>query len=141
MRCFLAIDLSEKVKEELEKAKKEINHDGIKLVEKENLHLTLNFFGEISEEKTSEIKNKLRDFKFEKIDAKLGNIGFFPSLDYIRVVWISLEPNEKVKELAKLINEKLNSQDKNFESHITLARVKFLKNKKEFIEKLKTIKV
>jgi 2'-5' RNA ligase len=46
-----------------------------------------------------------------------------------------------VKELAKSINEKLNSQDKNFESHITLARVKFLKNKKEFIEKLKNIKV
>ncbi len=142
MRCFLAIDLPEKVKKELERLQKLILQEkGIKFVEPKNFHLTLKFFGEISDKKVNEIKEKFKEFKFEKIKCHLGNIGFFPSSDYIRVVWISLEPNEKIKELFVKINEILDSKDDRFESHITLARVKFIKNKEEFVEQIKKLKV
>lgn len=141
MRCFLAVDLPKKVKDEIEKIQKQLPEKDLKKVEKENLHLTLKFFGEIDDKKINEIKEKIKDFKFEKIKCNLGTIGVFPSSSFIRVVWVSLEPQDKIKELAKKINEKLNSRDDRFESHITLARIKFLKNKKEFIEKLKEIKV
>lgn len=143
MRCFLAIGFSEKAKKELNKIQKQILEEGgrgTKLVEKENLHLTLRFFGEINDNKIKEIKKQLENFNYEKIKASLGNTGFFPSSAYVRVVWVSLEPQDKIKDLAKKINEKLKSRDERFESHITLARVKFVKDKKDFVERVKSIK-
>ncbi len=107
----------------------------------ENLHLTLKFFGEIYDNRINEIKEKLKNFKFEKIKCHLEKIGFFPSDSYVRVIWISLEPQEKIRELAKQINESLDSKNMKFESHITLARVKKIKNKKEFLERLKKVKI
>ncbi|MEM4153044.1 MAG: RNA 2',3'-cyclic phosphodiesterase [Candidatus Pacearchaeota archaeon] len=145
MRCFLAIELPEKAKEELLKIQKELPEAKMKFVEPENLHLTLKFFGELTDFQVSKVKETLKQIKFEKFKANLGNIGVFPSLSFVRVVWVSLEPSKKVKELHDLIDVTLRkekfSQDKAFESHITLARVKFVRNKEEFVKKLKEIKV
>jgi 2'-5' RNA ligase len=146
MRCFFAIDLPGELRREIVKIQKQIPQDmGIKFVEPENLHLTLKFFGEISDKKVNKIKEILGDFKFKKIKCHLGDIGFFPSSSYIRVVWVSLEPGNKIKELEKKINENLQNKDERkderFESHITLARVKFVKDKKKFVEQIKNLKV
>ena len=51
-----------------------------------------------------------------------------------------------MKELNNLINNALKhgrfrKNDFSFESHITLARVKFIKNKEEFVEQIKKLKV
>lgn len=145
MRCFLAIELSEEAKAEITRIQKLIPEQGIKFVEKENLHLTLKFFGEIDDYKVSKINKTLKEFKFEKINCELGSVGFFPSSNYIRVVWIALEPAGKLKEMQEKIEDLLAEQsfkeEKRFESHVTLARVKFIKNKEEFIKKIKEAKV
>lgn len=147
MRCFLAIELPEKIKDELLKIQEQIKDNNIKmkLVEKENLHLTLKFFGELNDYQVNKIKESLKQIKFKKFKANLGILGVFPSLNFIRVAWISLEPSEKVKELHNEIDEVLEKEkfrkDKIFESHLTMARVKFIKNKQELINKLKEIKI
>ena len=56
MRLFIAIDLSEEAKENIEKLKLELKGiKGIKLVSKENTHLTLKFLGEVSDNKAEEV--------------------------------------------------------------------------------------
>ncbi|MCX8194018.1 MAG: RNA 2',3'-cyclic phosphodiesterase [Candidatus Pacearchaeota archaeon] len=144
MRYFLAIDLPEEAKVALMKVQKQLPEAKFKLVEPENLHLTLKFFGELSDFQVNKVKEALSKIKFEKFKASLGSIGVFPSSNFVRVVWVSMEPIDKVKELHNLIDVALEkqkfSQDKAFESHITLARVKFIKNKEEFVKKLKEIK-
>ena len=147
MRCFIAIDLSDEVKEELTRMQKEMHSEKAKLkfVEPQNLHLTLKFLGEISDVEVNKIKKALKDVRFEKFSAKLNSVGVFPSPNYIRVVWIGLQPAEIVKELHNKIDSALTEvgikKDASFESHITLARVKFIKDKETFIKKLQEIKV
>lgn len=145
MRCFIAIDPSEEAKEELlriqEKFKKIIRG---KFVEKENLHLTLKFLGEINEHEISEIKEILDKLKIEKFFASLGNCGFF-SPSFIRVLWVSLNPREKFFELHEKIENSLKElrikkENRKFEPHITLVRIKKVE-REEFLKKLSEVEV
>lgn len=115
-----------------------------KFVEKENFHLTLKFLGEIDESKIEKIKIILDNISFNSFKAILSKIGVFPSYDYVRVIWVSLEPKNKLKELNKEINECLKNyfkRDKGFEPHITLARVKTLLDKKSFRKRINGLEV
>jgi len=147
MRCFISIDLPEEVKKELAAVQSQIPKENAKIlnVNPEILHLTLRFLGEIDDFKANKTKEILNSLKVKKFKAKISKMGIFPSENFIRVVWIGLEPAEKFKELHELIDnelEKINIQkDERFESHVTLCRVKFIKDKKGFMEKLKKIKV
>lgn len=146
MRCFIAIDLPQKAKEKLaeiiEKLPKEISR--FKTVEKENLHLTLKFLGEINDYKVNWVIQQLKNLNIKKFKIYTAGIGFFPNENFIRVLWIGLEPQELIKKIHKKIDnalEKYFKKDKQFESHITLARIKSVKNREKFIEEVKKIKV
>ncbi|MBT96623.1 MAG: RNA 2',3'-cyclic phosphodiesterase [Candidatus Pacearchaeota archaeon] len=144
MRCFVALKLSEHVKSkvfhEFENLQKKNLFNG-KFVNKENLHLTLQFLGSISEEEIEETKKELREIKFEKFNCGIGKIGVFNNERFIKVIWVDLI-SDKIEKLQKQISSKLSkfpSDFKKFESHITTARVKFIINKEELIEELKKI--
>ena len=144
MRCFIAIDLPNEIKEEIVKIQKQLPEAKQKLVEKENLHLTLVFLDEIDDYKINQIKNSLKEITFDKFQASLGKIGIFPSESFIRVVWVSMEPSQTIKQLHDEIFEKIKNIgkfDKRFESHITIARVKYIQDKENFIKKLKQISI
>ena len=109
-----------------------------------SFHLTLKFLGEAQPDKADEIVNILRNIKFETFSVFLDSIEIFPTENYIRVVWVSLEPEDKILELQKQIDDSLKhllKKEKDFKSHITLARVKYPEDKKSFVEQIKKIKV
>ena len=140
MRCFIAIDLPEEIKKEIAKIQKQLPDFKGKLTEKDNLHLTLKFLGEISDEQVNNIKEKLEKIKFNKFKAKLGGAGIF-SENFIRIVWLELENCDK---LQKETDEKLKDlfkKEERFMSNLTIARVKSTKDKKLFIEALRKIQV
>ena len=56
MRCFIALDLPVEIIKEIKKIQKELPEFIGKKTESENLHLTLKFLGEVSEEKIKEIR-------------------------------------------------------------------------------------
>jgi 2'-5' RNA ligase len=107
-------------------------------------HLTLKFLGET--DKQEEIIKALENIKFNHFRLKTTEIGVFPSENYIRVVWLGLEDNNDLKKLQEDIEKVLESfnfkKDHGFYPHITLARIKFIKQeeKKDFVEELKQIK-
>jgi 2'-5' RNA ligase len=142
MRCFLAIELSDEAKNELVKIQEELKPFVLaKFVEKENLHLSLKFLGELDKEQINKVKDSLRKIKFGKLQGSLGKIGFFPNNKSINVIWVSLEPREKIRELNVMINDSLNNKDENFVSHLTLTRVKKVKDKLGFLKKVENIKI
>ena len=147
MRAFIAIDLPENIKEELAKIQRQLPEAKMKLVEKQNLHLTLRFLGEISDTQINKIKEKLREIKMKKFCSSLTSIGVFPSEKFVRIIWIGLkaEKGEEIfqlrEKIEKAVEEAGMKKDERFESHLTLARVKFIKDKKGFIEKINQIKV
>ncbi len=142
MRLFIAIEVPEEVINYLSDVQKKLT--GAKLTLTKSFHLTLKFLGEITPEKAEEIKKKLEKIKFKPFTATLNGTGVFPSENMIRVVWVGIEPHEVICELQKQIDETLISlfqKEKNFQPHITLARVKEAPNKKQFAEHVKKLKV
>ncbi len=144
MRLFIAIELPEEVKSYLKDLQKQILNDKAKLTLANDFHLTLKFLGEVEEQDVDVIKSKLKEIMFEPFAAKLLTIGVFPSEKSIRVVWVGLEPKDLITDLQKKIDSSLQSKfekDSRFHPHLTLARVKFLKDSKSYSARLKSINV
>jgi 2'-5' RNA ligase len=141
MRAFLCVELDKEAREELAKSIEEIKKSKLiiaKYVEPENLHLTLKFFGEISDAEADDIKNKLETLKFRKFDAELEQVGYF-SEDFIRVLWAGIKCAE-IKGLVDKIEELFGKNDKNA-CHITIARIKNVSDKNKFKEFIKNFKI
>ncbi len=146
MRLFVAIEIPEEIKEHIVKIQENIGTEKnkIRFVNKDNIHLTLKFLGEVQPNKLDDIKNNLKEIAFKPFSVVLDTIGVFPSENYIRVVWVGLKPEEPVLELQKNIDEnlkKLFKKEKGFKPHLTIARVKYIEEKKQFVDKLKQIEV
>jgi len=146
-RAFIAIDFSEidEVLREIIRVQEEVSKVKFKgkLTEPENLHLTLKFLGEIDEDKLEEVKKRLREIKFKEMELKLGSIGTFSIRGNPRIVWIKVE-GEGIWELQKQIDDKLKDlfkPEERFMGHLTVARVKYVGEKKEFNERIKKIGV
>jgi 2'-5' RNA ligase len=144
MRLFIAFEIPEDIKQILIGLQDKIKFDG-KATKVKQFHLTLKFLGEVEDSKVEQIVSGLSKIKFNRFDVSLSGIGVFPDRSYIRVAWVGLEPKETITELQKQIDattEKLGfSQDNKFHPHLTLARIKFIKNKKELLGCLDNIKV
>jgi len=148
MRVFVSIELPEEVKREVLKSSELLEKSGLvsgNFVIKDNYHLTLKFLGNLDEDKVNEIEERLSEIDFPSFAASTGEIGFFPSEKYVKVIWVGLN-SDKILELKKIIDDKLNGigvqlDGKDFSSHVTLARIKGVKNRDEFLKKLKEIKM
>jgi 2'-5' RNA ligase len=144
MRCFIAIDLPDEIKSrifhEFEKLPKSLFKG--KITKKENLHLTLKFLGDITKDEVEKIKSRLKETKLEKFNCKIGKTGFFDE-NHARILWVELESNSnQLHNLQKLIEEKLPEfrvDNKEFNSHITTARIKSTTNKEMFLKEIKKI--
>ena len=146
MRLFIAFGVPDDVKEYMAKVQGIIGGDlaGIRWVKKEQMHLTLKFLGEVQPNTADKIKDELRKIRFGPFNVYLSSIGVFPNENCIRVVWVGLEPEDKVIGLQMRIDEnleKLFKKEKDFKAHITLGRVKYARGKELFFSKLKGIKV
>ena len=142
-RIFIAFDVSDEARDYLFNLQKELSKFvKAKWVEKKNIHLTLKFLGEIDDEKLEKLKKELSKIKFKRFDVVLDELGVFPDENFTRVIWVGLK-GEGIFNLQKKIDEELLelfSQDQKFTSHITLGRVKAVKDKeklKEFFSKIK----
>lgn len=144
MRCFIAIEIPEKIKKEIEKIQKQLPGFKGKLIEPENLHLTLKFLGEINSREIEQIKEKLSEIEFPKFTSEIDSIGFFNNRKSFKkqlIIWLHIKNCEG---LQKLIDNKLSGlfpKEKRFMSHLTIARIKDIKNKKIFLEEIEKIKI
>jgi len=139
MRVFISIDVPDKVKKELLKIQEKLPEFYGKKTEPENLHLTLKFLGDVNNERLSEIKKRLKQIKFKSFEAEIDRIGFF-SPKFIKIIWLHMTNCDT---LQKEIDESLSGlfeKEKRFMSHMTIERVKEVKDKKKFIEEMEKIK-
>ena len=125
VRCFIAIEIPDELKEKIANLAKELDVKGIKLVEKENLHITLKFLGDVKEDRINNIKHILRTVDFSNFNIRLHGVGVFPNEDYIKVVWVGCDSKE-LYILTKKINDALAGEFKKeeFTAHLTFAHVR-----------------
>jgi RNA 2',3'-cyclic 3'-phosphodiesterase len=133
-RCFIAVKFEPEVEVEIKRVQNELWKYGFvgKLTEEENLHLTLKFLGEISIERLEEVKLKLKGVDFEDVECVLGDAGIFNFRGNPKIVWIKIN-GRGVFHLQRKIDIALSevgfALEERFMSHLTIARVKYVKNK------------
>lgn len=141
MRLFIAIDFSE-LKNYFINLQKLL--PDAKLSPAKSFHITLKFLGEVLPDKIDVVIEKLKMIKFSHFNVFLDAIGVFPSENSIRVVWVGVKPEEKILELQKQVDDalfQLFRKEKDFKAHVTLARIKYIDDKKGFLERLRNVKV
>ncbi|MEK6835504.1 MAG: RNA 2',3'-cyclic phosphodiesterase [Nanoarchaeota archaeon] len=143
MRLFIGIFLPEEILDYLYQVQTKLKQNlpaKITWVHKKILHFNLKFIGEVYENKINEIKERLNKIKFKSFRIKLDKIGVFPNENYIRIIWVGLKPAGKIIELQQKIDSELLDlfpKDQRFSPHMTLGRVKFIKDKEQFKKNLK----
>lgn len=144
MRLFIAFDVSSDAKRHLIDIQNEIKKLRPKISYPTEFHQTLKFLGEVEDSGVPKVIDALSKIKYRAFKINLHELGTFSSSRGISVVWVGLSPDLYVNELHDLIEDKLKdfgTADVKFSAHITLGRVKFVKNKKWFLNFLEHIKV
>ena len=148
MRTFIAIELSEEIKDSLTQIQSHLKYAGadVKWIEKDNIHLTLKFLGEIDDKKCEKVKSALDEIakSAKSFEISLKDIGAFPKIDFPRVIWVGLDKGAKEStELALKIDKALSKlgldkETRPFAAHLTLGRVRSSKNKEDLKEKIQS---
>lgn len=148
MRCFISIEFPEHVRSKIFHAFEDLNKSGYcsgSFVGKDNLHLTLSFLGDISEEKAERVRNLLKKINFRKFSIETGDIGFFPSESHINTIWVSVISKEisvLKKEIEKILEgEGISLDERDFIPHLTVARIKNIKDKQNFLDYVSGLKL
>lgn len=151
IRTFIALELFSEIRQELSKIQGELKKSGAdaKWVKPENIHLTLKFLGSTPSDKIETINQILLDIssRFPVFEMSLSQLGAFPKIESPRVIWIDIkEGKETLQTLVKEIEEKLSSlgfppEDRPFQTHITLARIRSSLNRINLVNKLKGIPI
>ena len=146
MRVFIAVDLPENVKDYVYSLHKLIDSKlaYVNWISRENLHVTLKFLGEVDRCTLGMVKERMASVKLKPFKLKLTKIGYFPSASSIRAVWVGLEPAEQLIDLHQKVDLELMGLfqlEKQFSAHLTIGRVKSVEKKKEFMEKLDSMKI
>lgn len=138
MRLFIAIETSAEILKDLVEIQRKINMRGISV--SSHPHLTLKFLGEAEPEKIIE---KLKAISFTKFELTITEIGFFPNVSSPRVIYAGINDSTELIDLQNKINESTSEikQDHPFKGHMTLARVKFYKNKAAMKAKINSVKL
>jgi 2'-5' RNA ligase len=142
MRLFISIDLPDELKEKIVAIINEIKKlnviDG-NFTKPAQLHLTLKFLGETSREKVDKIKTTLEEIaaRTSKFNIILQGLGHFDH----KILWAGGPDNNDLKNLAYIIDSELSKlgfekETREFAIHLTLARVRYWKDKTKFSELL-----
>lgn len=106
----------------------------LKLVERENLHFTVRFLGEITDAVAADAGSRLSKLSLKAVQVDVRGGGAFPSPNRPRVVWAGVSKGHQptVAPLAKAVIDSLEGigerEDRPFQAHITLARVRSSRN-------------
>ncbi len=137
IRCFLAFDIeNNEVFRKLVSIQKLMIKTGanLKLVKSQNLHFTLRFLGNITIDLINKISKKMEKIDFTPFSIELKGIGVFPNLNYPRVIWVGITAGTKTLNSIfdqieiQLRQLGLDPDCRGFSPHLTLARVKSIRN-------------
>jgi 2'-5' RNA ligase len=112
----------------------------VKLVEPENIHLTLKFLGDTEENQIDAIEQILKESVVgaTPFSLTLRGTGVFPNERYLKVLWIGIVDGDILTRIARSLDEKLlllgfAKDQRGFSAHLTIGRVRTAKNKDQLL--------
>lgn len=143
VRAFLAFDIeNEAVKKKLTDAQRLVAQTGadLKLVEPQNIHMTIRFLGDITLNMAEKVFEEMKKNQFTPFNVQINGLGVFPSLSYPRVIWARItEGAEQLRSVFTQLEPRLQSlgftpDPKGFSPHLTIARVRSAQNTAQLAE-------
>lgn len=145
VRSFVAVDLERPdLIARLEEIQRKIVSSGADLrpVQRENMHITMRFLGDISPSMVELTVEALKRVKFEPFSASLRGVGVFPKITYPRIIWVGIGKGKKnLEEIYRQLTRELEQlgfrpEHGDYTPHITLFRVRSGKARASLIESL-----
>ncbi len=122
-KIFIAIQLPEEIKEKLFSLKNGFSGIPVKLIEKNNIHITLNFIGYVKENEVEEIKinigkaiNHINSFNLRITDISCADT----ESKIPKMIWANIEESDEIIHLQKILEKNTGIK---FFPHITLAQI------------------
>jgi 2'-5' RNA ligase len=142
-RLFIAIKIKpdDAFMQQFRELKDALKHEPIKWVEEHNIHITLKFLGETNEkvipaigEALHVVAGRTKTFRFS-----LEGLGIFGSKYEPRVLWTAIQPYDMLVSQMRAVHDAMEplgfeKDRQNLVPHLTLGRIKFLRDKKLFHE-------
>jgi len=146
MRCFIALEVGEDVKQHCRSHIAALKKSGFhgKWVENENFHITLFFLGEISEEQMKKTAEIVKNSRFNHFSLWINQLGFFQKYGKPTVIWLGFQKSDPLQELYSVMKNELEAigyqgLNKRYIPHLTLGRIK--KFPEDWEDKLKSMRI
>ena len=135
IRSFIAIELSEEVKDGLTQLRSELEraeHTFVKWVQPGGIHLTLKFLGNILSKQVTEVVKAMEEAAqgISPFHLEISGLGAFPNLKRPAVLWVGIGGEiDKLLRLQQNIDSALAPfgfarEERPFVPHLTLARIR-----------------
>lgn len=134
MRLFVAVNFPFEIKKSIGSFMQNLRKvkADLKWVEPENLHLTVQFLGNVSEEQVADVVEALKRpaAGIAPFTLKLGGVGVFPARERPRVFWVGAAgETDKLLELSRRVQRELKGLGfdpgrNKFSPHLTIARLR-----------------
>jgi 2'-5' RNA ligase len=148
IRSFLAFDINnEQVLQRFKEAQIKLVQTGadLKPVEPQNIHITMRFLGDITSTMVDKVHDAMKQVVFSAFDCNIQGMGVFPDLRYPRVVWAGIRKGaDELRGVFGQLEPSLThlgfrADDRGFNPHLTLARVRSGRNKAELASLIKEL--
>lgn len=145
IRSFLAFDIeSETVMNRLRDVQALLIKTGadLKAVEPKNIHITVRFLGNVSENTVEKLHDCMKKVQFVPFDVKIHGVGAFPDAKHPRVVWAGITQGaNELRSVFDQLEPQLQSlgfaaEPRGFNPHLTIARVRSGRNRAELTKSI-----
>lgn len=147
MRAFLAVELPDDIRRALAQLQRRLaeSHADVTWTKEANLHITMRFLGEISQEQREAVEQRLTQVcqHHREHPVALSQVGAFPNVSAPRVIWVGVgEGDVWLGQAARQIEEGLGDlgfprEERQFTAHVTLGRVRSPKRRAELAAQLR----
>ena len=145
LRSFIAFDISSpQVLRNISNVQRALITTGadLKIVEPQNIHVTLKFLGDISLTHVDSIHNIMKSIPIKTFDIELRGLGVFPSFSKINIVWIGVtRGRDELAKVAESLEGGLKAlgfpkEERDFNCHLTIMRLKSSRNKEALVSEV-----
>ena len=146
-RAFLSVDIEDKaLVSRIAHIQQKLDRQAakMKIVEQDNLHFTLRFFGDTPLSKLNQIRHELEKIEFSPFTIQIEGLGAFPSKRKPNVIWVGVTQNvDRFVGLKLSIDDLLGNlgypTDRRFHAHTTIARVRSVGDRDRILNNLESL--
>lgn len=146
LRTFIAIELPSEIQKKVGEFANSLKNpqDKITWVSTKNVHITLKFLGNIPANDIASIQNIISEVAklYPPFETSIKGTGTFPSERSPRVIWIGTDKGkETIKNIYTELENRLASigipkEERGFTAHLTIGRIKYIKDINEFAQNI-----